>query len=186
MHIHPGIFYMYKFVTFLVSWYSRGNHIEVLFMFYECNDRRNNREVMSSDHHVIGSRFADDVNVINVTATDIHPQSIRSKLPISSQFQRVKYVFGRVFRNENHDGGYWLFRVQTINDEAMLSMFDQHRQGKLNLNFQSEIPPRIFLLCCPEGGLWGWYRAHVKSIQLRTPMVRNGMPWYGNDWYGMV
>ena len=70
------------------------------------HDHRNKREVMSSDHHVIGPRFADDVNVINVTATDIHPQSIRSKLPISSQFQRVKYVFGRVFRNENHVSGY--------------------------------------------------------------------------------
>ena len=31
---------------------------------------------MSSDHHVIGSGFADDVNVINVTATDFHHQSI--------------------------------------------------------------------------------------------------------------
>ena len=108
-------------------------------MFYECNDQCNKREVMSSDHHVIGSRFADDINlhvigsrfagdiniinviifmssdhhvigsrfaddinVINVTATDIPPQSICSKLPISSQFQRVKYVFG----NENYDGGY--------------------------------------------------------------------------------
>ena len=28
---------------------------------------------MGTDHHVIGSRFADDVNVINVTATDFNP-----------------------------------------------------------------------------------------------------------------
>ena len=48
-----------------------------LFVFYECNGQRcNNGEVMSSDHHVIGSGFADDVNVINVTATDFHHQSI--------------------------------------------------------------------------------------------------------------
>ena len=67
---------------------EQENYIEVLFMFYECNDQCNNREVMSSDrHHVIGSGFADDVNVINVTATDFYPKSILSKLPISSQFQ---------------------------------------------------------------------------------------------------
>ena len=28
---------------------------------------------MGTDHHVIGSRFADDINVINVTATDFNP-----------------------------------------------------------------------------------------------------------------
>ena len=141
-----------------VSWYSRGNDVEVLFMFYECNDQRNNREVMSSDHHVIGSRFADDINVINVTATDIHPQSICSKLPISFWFQRVKYVFG----NENYDGGYWLFCVEAINDEAMLSMFDQHRQGKLNSNFQSKIPPRISPTLLSSGGIVGIVSAACK------------------------
>ena len=69
-------------------------------MIHECNGQCNKREVMSSDHHVIGSRFADSVNVINVTATDFYPP-IHSLTIAHLNFRRVKYVFGlKVFKDE--------------------------------------------------------------------------------------
>ena len=54
---------------------------------------------MGTDHHVIGSRFADDVNVINVTATDLNPILLSFLLKI--------FI-------ENHN--IYLFRDEAIDD----------------------------------------------------------------------
>ena len=156
-----------------MSLYSRENQIEVLFMFYECNGQCNNREVMSSDHHVIGSRFADNVNVINVTATDFYPKSILSKLPISSQFQMFLVKFSEIKIPRV------LINCFVSNISMMLSIFDQHRQRKLNLNFQSKIPLRI-----SYSALIGTRPGHFTLGIVWNCMVWNGIIWY--VWNGMV
>ena len=80
-------------------------------------------------------------------------------------------------------------------------MFDQHRQGKLNLNFQSKIPPRISYFPVLWGGLWGLYQAQINPIAIINRMVYGicyNIPlvygiwymaygiWYSMVWYGMV
>ena len=121
-----------------------------LFMFYECNGQRcNNGEVMSSDHHVIGSGFADDVNVINVTATDFHHQSILLRnCPFHLSFRGGSNMFlvnFSVLISCN-------VKTKTIIEGfVMINVVDvwpaTSSGGKLNLNFQSKIPPQDILLC---------------------------------------
>ena len=128
-----------------------------LFMFYECNGQRcNNGEVMSSDHHVIGSGFADDVNVINVTATDFHHQSILLRnCPFHLSFRGGSNMFlvnFSVLISCN-------VKTKTIIDGfVMINVVDvwpaTSSGGKLNLNFQSKIPPQDILLCLRDCVCW--------------------------------
>ena len=140
-----------------------------MFMFYECNGQRcNNGEVMSSDHHVIGSGFADDVNVINVTATDFHHQSILFRnCPFHLSFRGGSNMFLVKF------SVLILCNVKTktiIDGFVMINVVDvwpaTSSGGKLNLNFQSKIPPQDILLCLRD---CVWYQAHVGSIESRSP-----------------
>ena len=124
------------------------------FMFYECNGQRcNNGEVMSSDHHVIGSGFADDVNVINVTATDFHHQSILLRYcPFHLSFRGGSNMFlvkfsVLVMQRENQND-YWWFR----DDQCSRRLTSNIVRGEIEFKFPiknspSGYPPLFEGLC---------------------------------------
>ena len=138
-----------------------------LFVFYECNGQRcNNGEVMSSDHHVIGSGFADDVNVINVTATDFHHQSILLRnCPFHLSFRGGSNMFlvkfsVLVMQRENQND-YWWF----CDDQCCRCLTSNIVRGEIEFKFPiknspSGYPPLFEGLCI---------RRKFGSIQSRSP-----------------
>ena len=132
-----------------------------MFMFYECNGQRcNNGEVMSSDHHVIGSGFADDVNVINVTATDFHHQSILFRnCPFHLSFRGGSNMFlvkfsVLVMHRENQND-YWWFR----DDQCCRCLTSNIVRGEIEFKFPiknspSGYPPLFEGLCMVSGAFW--------------------------------
>ena len=115
---------------------------------------------MVAHHHVIGSGFADDVNVINVTATDFHHQSILLRnCPFHLSFRGGSNMFlvkfsVLVMQRENQND-YWWFR----DDQCCWCLTSNLVRGEIEFKFPiknspSGYPPLFEGLCMVSGACW--------------------------------